>query len=156
MGRKNADTLIYLCYSHFGISTFAPSLIAVSSIMTSLRPKIESALIPVRDTPSPSSSSSSGSVHSSPEAPKVPEVASPLDKVIESLQKITLTEKSAVLQCMQQLEQIMQSSLQSPPSPAASDEERSPLSSSTKILSSSPIAPRILFSDPETSFTTNS
>jgi len=147
--RKNTDTLIYLCYSHFGISTFAPSLIAVSSIMTSLRPKIESALIPVRDTPSPSSSSSSGSVHSSPEAPKVPEIASPLDKVIESLQKVTLTEKRAVLQCMQQLEQIMQSSLQSPPSPAASDEERSPLSSSTKILSSSPIAPRILFSDAE-------
>jgi len=147
--RKNTDTLIYLCYSHFGISTFAPSLIAVSSIMTSLRPKIESALIPVRDTPSPSSSSSSGSVHSSPEAPKVPEIASPLDKVIESLQKVTLTEKGAVLQCMQQLEQIMQSSLQSPPSPAASDEERSPLSSSTKILSSSPIAPRILFSDAE-------
>jgi len=150
MTRKNADTLIYLCYSHFGISTFAPSLIAVSSIMTSLRPRIEAAMIPVRDTPSPSSSSSSGSVHSSPEVAKVPEIASPLDKVIESLQKITLTEKSAVLQCMQQLEQIMQSSLHSPPSPVVSDEERSPLASSTKILSSSPIAPRILFSDSDT------
>merc|ERR1719297_162155 len=65
--RKKTETLIYLCYSHFGLATFPPSLIAVSSIMTTLRPTIEASLIPIiRDTPSPSSSSSSGSTQSSP------------------------------------------------------------------------------------------
>jgi len=150
--RKKTETLIYLCYSHFGLATFPPSLIAVSSIMTTLRPTIEASLIPiVRDTPSPSSSSSSGSTQSSPASIK-PD-SGPLDKVIESLRRITLTEKQVVLECMEKLEQMMQASL--PPSPVASDEERSPVtghsssppssSTSTRILSSSPIAPRTLF-----------
>merc|ERR1719445_2076173 len=122
--RKKTETLIYLCYSHFGLATFPPSLIAVSSIMTTLRPTIEASLIPiVRDTPSPSSSSSSGSTQSSPASIK-PD-SGPLDKVIESLRRITLTEKQVVLDCMEKLEQMMQASL--PPSPVASDEERSPV-----------------------------
>merc|ERR1712117_828610 len=64
--RKNSETLIYLCYSHFSLASFPPSLIAVSSILTTLRPTIESSVSLVttlRDTPSPSSSSS---CHSSP------------------------------------------------------------------------------------------
>jgi len=149
--RKNAETLIYLCYSHFGLATYPASLIAVSSIMTTLRPSIESSLIPVRDTPSPSSSSSSSSTHSSPATGK-PESGA-LDTVIDALQKVTLTDKHAVLQCMEKLEQIMQSSLA--PSPAASDEERSPVSShpsSSKLLSSSPIAPVAPVSAPRTLF----
>ena len=147
--RKKTETLIYLCYSHFGLATFPPSLIAVSSIMTTLRPTIEASLIPIiRDTPSPSSSSSSGSTQSSPASVKTD--SGPLEKVIESLRRITLTEKQVVLDCMEKLEQMMQASL--PPSPVASDEERSPItghpsspSSSSRMLSSSPIAPRTLF-----------
>jgi len=151
--RKNAETLIYLCYSHFVLATYPASLIAVSSIMTTLRPSIESSLIPVRDTPSPSSSSSSSSTHSSP-ASGVKTESGPLDTVIDALQKVTLTDKHAVLQCMEKLEQIMQSSLA--PSPAASDEERSPVSSShpssSKLLSSSPIAPVAPVTAPRTLF----
>jgi len=144
--RRKAETLIQLCYSHSGLSSWSASLIAVSSIMTTLRPSIESSLIPVRDTPSPSSSSSSGSTTSSPSSVKHD---SALDKVIDSLRKVTLTERSMVLECMETLEQLMQSSL--PPSPAASDEESSPsLPPSSSLVSSSPLllpAPRALFSD---------
>merc|ERR1712012_1381403 len=143
--RRKAETLIQLCYSHSGLSPWSASLIAVSCIMTTLRPSIES-LIPVRDTPSPSSSSSSGSTTSSPSSVKHD---SALDKVIDSLRKVTLTERSMVLECMETLEQLMQSSL--PPSPAASDEESSPsLPPSSSLVSSSPLllpAPGALFSD---------
>merc|ERR1719150_45333 len=147
--RKNTETLIYLCYSHFSLASFPPSLIAVSSIMTTLRPAIESSLVPIlRDTPSPSSSSSSSSCHTSPLLGKTD---SPLERVIEAVQKMTMSEKSSVLACMEKLEEIMQASL--PPSPAASDEEKSPLTShsplapSSRVAASSPIAPRSLFKD---------
>lgn len=149
--RRQAETLIYLCYSHFGLASWSASLIAVSSVMTSLRPNIEAAMMPVvRDTPSPSSSSSVGSNHSSPTTSVKEDTA--LDKVIDSLRKVTLTDKSLVLECMETLERMMQSSL--PPTPAASDSEQEPSpvlhpSSSSSILSSSPIlpAPRSLFKD---------
>merc|ERR1711997_776205 len=73
--RKNTETLIYLCYSHFSLASFPPSLIAVSSILTTLRPTIESSLVPLlRETPSPSSS------HSSPLAKS--DSDSPLERVI--------------------------------------------------------------------------
>jgi len=146
--RKNTETLIYLCYSHFSLASFPPSLIAVSSIMTTLRPTIESSLTLVpslRETPSPSSSSS---CHSSPLASNTD---SPLERVIQAVQKMTMSEKTSVLTCMEKLEEIMQASL--PPSPAASDEERSPLTShaslasSSRVVASSPITPRSLFND---------
>ena len=144
--RKNSETLIYLCYSHFGLATYPPSLIAVSSIMTTLRPTLESSLIPVRDTPSPSSTSS-GSTHSSPTTAKSDD---PLDKVIEAVQKMTLVEKQSVMSCMEKLEEIMRASL--PPSPSVSDDEKSPISSyssMSRVLSSSPLTSRSLFTDPE-------
>jgi len=145
--RKNTETLIYLCYSHFSLASYPPSLIAVSSILTTLRPTIESSVSLVttlRDTPSPSSSSS---CHSSP---LVTNTDSPLERVIEAVQKMTMSEKTSVLTCMEKLEEIMQASL--PPSPAVSDEEKSPLTShsslapSARVVSSSPITPRSLFS----------
>lgn len=143
--RKNSETLIYLCYSHLGLSSYPPSLIAVASIMTTLRPSLEHcAIIPPCDTPSPSSSSS-GSANSSPAG--LGKYDEPLDKVIEALQKITLVEKHSVISCMDELEQLMQASL--PPSPVPSDveAERFPhtphrgrlnrnLSSSTPVLTS--------------------
>jgi len=144
--RKNSETLIYLCYSHFSLATYSPSLIAVSSILTTLRPAVESSLIPVRDTPSPSSTSS-GSTHSSPAAATSTD---PLDNIIEAVQKITLVEKKSVMSCMEKLEEIMRASL--PPSPGVSDDEKSPISSYpsvSRILSSSPLTSRTLFADPE-------
>jgi len=140
--RKNTETLIYLCYSHFSLASFPPSLIAVSSIMTTLRPAIESSLVPIlRDTPSPSSSSSSSSCHTSPLLGKTD---SPLERVIEAVQKMTMSEKASVLNCMEKLEEIMQASL--PPSPAASEEGKSPVRSHSSLATSSPLAPRALFS----------
>jgi len=142
MTRKNTETLIYLCYSHFSLASFPPSLIAVSSIMTTLRPAIESSPVPIlRDTPSPSSSSSSSS-HTSPLLSKSD---SPLERVIEAVQKVTLSDKASVLTCMEKLEEIMQASL--PPSPAVSDEEKSPLTAHQSLASSSPLAPRTLFNE---------
>merc|ERR1712038_1000704 len=144
--RKNSETLIYLCYSHFSLATYSPSLIAVSSILTTLRPTVESSLIPVRDTPSPSSTSS-GSTHSSPASAKS---SDPLDNIIEAVQKITLVEKKSVMSCMEKLEEIMRASL--PPSPSLSDDEKSPISSYpsvSRVLSSSPLTSRTLFADPE-------
>jgi len=136
--RKNTETLIYLCYSHFSLASYPPSLIAVSSIMTTLRPTIESSLIPIlRDTPSPSSSSSS-SCHSSPLVKS--DSDSPLERVISALQKMTMSETASVLTVMEKLEEIMRASL--PPSPAQSEEEDPPATSSP---SSSSIAPRALF-----------
>merc|ERR1711990_875130 len=112
-----------------------PSLIAVSSIMTTLRPTIESSLVPIlRDTPSPSSSSSSSSCHSSPLVKS--DSDSPLERVISALQKMTMSETASVLTVMEKLEEIMRASL--PPSPAQSEEEH-PASSSSSI------APRALF-----------
>lgn len=146
--RKNSETLIYLCYSHFGLATYPPSLIAVSSILTTLRPTLESALIPIRDTPSPSSTSS-GSTHSSPTSAKSDD---PLEKVLEAVQKMTLVEKQSVMSCMEKLEEIMQASL--PPSPGPSDDENSPISSyssMSRVLSSSPLTSRSLFTDPDPS-----
>merc|ERR1719336_3373435 len=108
--RKNTETLIYLCYSHFSLASFPPSLIAVSSIMTTLRPAIESSPVPIlRDTPSPSSSSSSSSpsCHTSPLLTKTD---SSLERVIEAVQKVTLSDKASVLTCMEKLEEIMQAS----------------------------------------------
>merc|ERR1711988_1636795 len=142
--RKNTETLIYLCYSHFSLASFPPSLIAVSSIMTTLRPAIESSPVPIlRDTPSPSSSSSSSpSCHTSPLLTKTD---SSLERVIEAVQKVTLSDKASVLTCMEKLEEIMQASL--PPSPAVSDEEKSPLSTHQSLASSSPLAPRTLFNE---------
>ena len=106
MTRKNTETLIYLCYSHFSLASFPPSLIAVSSIMTTLRPAIESSPVPIlRDTPSPSSSSSSSpSCHTSPLLTKTD---SSLERVIEAVQKVTLSDKASVLTCMEKLEEIM-------------------------------------------------
>merc|ERR1712223_822750 len=58
--RSKALTLIHLAYSHPSLASLSPSLLALSSILTTLRPTIESSLVPIlRDTPSPSSSSSS-------------------------------------------------------------------------------------------------
>merc|ERR1711994_737606 len=91
MTRKNTETLIYLCYSHFSLASFPPSLLASSAIMTTLRPSIESSLslVPsLRETPSPSSSSS---CHSSPLASNTD---SPLERVIQAVQKMTMSEKS--------------------------------------------------------------
>jgi len=137
--RKNTETLIYLCYSHFSLASYPPSLIAVSSIMTTLRPTIESSLVPIlRDTPSPSSSSSSSSCHSSPLIKS--DSDSPLERVISALQKMTMSESGSVLTVMEKLEEIMRASL--PPSPAQSEEEHPPASSSS---SSCIIAPRALF-----------
>lgn len=149
--RKNSETLIYLCYSHIGLSSYPPSLIAVASIMTTLRPSLAShSLIPPCETPSPSSSSS-GSTQSSPSG--IGKVEEPLDKVIEALQKVTLVEKHSVVTCMDELEQLMQASL--PPSPVQSDVEvesnyftpqrtnlNRNLSSSTPVLTS-----RLLFDE---------
>jgi len=133
--RKNTETLIYLCYSHFSLASYPPSLIAVSSIMTTLRPTIEASLVPIlRDTPSPSSSSSS-SCHSSPLVKS--DSDSPLERVISALQKMTMSETASVLTVMEKLEEIMRASL--PPSPAQSEEEHPPSSSSSSI------APRALF-----------
>merc|ERR1712038_291931 len=128
--RKNTETLIYLCYSHFSLASFPPSLIAVSSIMTTLRPTIESSLVPIlRDTPSPSSSSSS-SCHSSPLAKS--DSDSPLERVISALQKMTMSETASVLNCMEKLEEIMRASL--PPSPAQSEEEHEHPASSSSLV----------------------
>merc|ERR1711953_1380445 len=128
--RKNTETLIYLCYSHFSLASFPPSLIAVSSIMTTLRPAIESSLVPIlRDTPSPSSSSSSSSCHTSPLLGKTD---SPLERVIEAVQKMTMSEKASVLNCMEKLEEIMRASL--PPSPAQSEEEHEHPASSSSLV----------------------
>jgi len=151
--RKNSETLIYLCYSHFGLATYPPSLIAVSSILTTLRPTLELSLIPIRDTPSPSSTSS-GSTHSSPSSAKSDD---PLEKVIEAVQKMTLVEKQSVMSCMEKLEELMRASL--PPSPGVSDDENSPISSyssMSRVLSSSPFTSRSLFtdSDPSTNLVT--
>jgi len=144
--RKNSETLIYLCYSHSSLASYSPSLIAVSSILTTLRPTVESSLLPVRDTPSPSSTSS-GSTTSSPTSGKS---SDPLESIIEAVQKITLVEKQSVLSCMEKLEEIMRASL--PPSPSVSDDEKSPVSSYSsvsRVLSSSPITSRTLFTDPD-------
>jgi len=144
--RKNSETLIYLCYSHSSLASYSPSLIAVSSILTTLRPTVESSLLPVRDTPSPSSTSS-GSTTSSPTSGKS---SDPLESIIEAVQKITLVEKQSVLSCMEKLEEIMRASL--PPSPSVSDDEKSPVSSFSsvsRVLSSSPITSRTLFTDPD-------
>jgi len=144
--RKNSETLIYLCYSHSSLASYSPSLIAVSSILTTLRPTVESSLLPVRDTPSPSSTSS-GSTTSSPTSGKR---SDPLESIIEAVQKITLVEKQSVLSCMEKLEEIMRASL--PPSPGVSDDEKSPVSSYSsvsRVLSSSPITSRTLFTDPD-------
>merc|ERR1711953_233264 len=140
--RKNTETLIYLCYSHFSLASFPPSLIAVSSIMTTLRPAIESSLVPIlRDTPSPpSSSSSSSSCHTSPLLGKTD---SPLERVIEAVQKMTMSEKASVLNCMEKLEEIMQASL--PPSPAQSEEEHPAATTSSSSSSSSCLVTRALF-----------
>jgi len=128
--RKNTETLIYLCYSHFSLASYPPSLIAVSSIMTTLRPTIESSLVPIlRDTPSPSSSSSS-SCHSSPLAKS--DSDSPLERVISALQKMTMSETASVLTLMEKLEEIMRASL--PPSPAQSEEEHEHPASSSSLV----------------------
>jgi len=128
--RKNTETLIYLCYSHFSLASYPPSLIAVSSIMTTLRPTIESSLVPLRDTPSPSSSSSSSSCHSSPLAKS--DSDSPLERVISALQKMTMSETASVLTLMEKLEEIMRASL--PPSPAQSEEEHEHPASSSSLV----------------------
>lgn len=145
--RKKSLTLIYLCYTNLGLATYPPSLIAVASIMTTLRPSLESSPLPVtRDTPSPSSTSS-GSTHSSPVGGSTNEDS--LEKVIETLQKITLVEKHSVISCMEKLEQIMRASL--PPSPCESDDEKSPRSSHSSgltrhhSLSTPQLTSRILF-----------
>merc|ERR1711953_319519 len=128
--RKNTETLIYLCYSHFSLASYPPSLIAVSSIMTTLRPAIESSLVPIlRDTPSPSSSSSS-SCHSSLLAKS--DSDSPLERVISALQKMTMSETASVLTLMEKLEEIMRASL--PPSLAQSEEEHEHPASSSSLV----------------------
>jgi len=115
--RKNTETLIYLCYSHFSLASYPPSLIAVSSIMTTLRPTIES-------------SSSSSSCHSSPLAKS--DSDSPLERVISALQKMTMSETASVLTLMEKLEEIMRASL--PPSPAQSEEEHEHPASSSSLV----------------------
>merc|ERR1711997_246917 len=112
--RKNTETLIYLCYSHFSLASYPPSLMAVSSILTTLRPTIESSLVPIlRDTPSPSSSSSSSSCHSSPlvkssHSPLATSSnpADPLTPLLKAMERITGAQKSEVVGAMEQLEEV--------------------------------------------------
>ena len=111
------------------ISLFSlpPSLLAVSSIMTALRPALEAAVSVTRDTPSPSSGSGHSSAHSSPSAPP-PAPASPalgsVDLVLGAMGRLAVADRAEVMEVVARLEQLMQASL--PPSPAQSDEERSP------------------------------
>ncbi len=139
--RKNAETLIYLCYSHLGLAALPPSLIAVSSLLTALRPALDTLpLTLLRDTPSPSSTSSASSLTSSPPsaaAAAVPSTSSaaqppamdadPLGGVMAALERLSLGEATQVRQCMNRLEELMHASL--PPSPAGSedDEDSSPV-----------------------------
>ena len=144
------------------ISLFSlpPSLLAVSSIMTALRPALEAAVSVTRDTPSPSSGSGHSSAHSSPSAPPPPPApASPalgsVDLVLGAMGRLAVADRAEVMEVVARLEQLMQASL--PPSPAQSDEERSPAggqdqppaASASRLLASSPLAPRTLFTDPE-------
>ena len=129
--RKNAETLIYLCYSHLGLASYPPSLLAVSSILTALRPTLDSLPVSLlRDTPSPSSTSSASSLTSSPPPPPVaakpgadglPLDADALCGVISALERLSLGEAALVRQVMGRLEELMRASL--PPSPAGSDDE---------------------------------
>lgn len=131
-----------MCYTHYTLSSYPPSLIAVSSILTTLRPVLETVV--TRDTPSPSSSSSCSSPSSL--AGKSDE---PLENVIEAVEKLTLVERSLVLKCMEKLESLMHASL--PPSPSPSDEDGSPLSKSVVERSASypQLALRSLFPETE-------
>lgn len=133
--RAKVSTLVCLCYSRACLACLSPSLIAASSILTTLRPGLETGgclLSAPRDTPSPSSSSSSS--HSSP--PTHPHTSDPLHPLLQAMEKITTAERRDMLGCMQQLESIMQSSL--PPSPDISEDESSP--SHQPSSSSSPIS----------------
>ena len=146
---------IFLTISLFSLP---PSLLAVSSIMTALRPALEAAVSVTRDTPSPSSGSGHSSAHSSPSAPP-PAPASPalgsVDLVLGAMGRLAVADRAEVMEVVARLEQLMQASL--PPSPAQSDEERSPAggqdqppaASASRLLASSPLAPRTLFTDPE-------
>ena len=128
----------------------------MSSIMTALRPALEAAVSVTRDTPSPSSGSGHSSAHSSPSAPPP---ASPalgsVDLVLGAMGRLAVADRAEVMEVVARLEQLMQASL--PPSPAQSDEERSPgggqdqppAASASRLLASSPLAPRTLFTDPE-------
>ena len=147
-----------MIYYLLTISLFSlpPSLLAVSSIMTALRPALEAAVSVTRDTPSPSSGSGHSSAHSSPSAPPP---ASPalgsVDLVLGAMGRLAVADRAEVMEVVARLEQLMQASL--PPSPAQSDEERSPAggqdqppaASASRLLASSPLAPRTLFTDPE-------
>lgn len=141
---KNAETLIYLCYSHLGLASYPPSLIAVSSILTALRPALDALPVSLlRDTPSPSSTSSAASsITSSPPPPTAAlpiaagaaiaaattlhhtalEGGDPLGGVMAALERLSLMgEPAEVRQCMGRLEELMRASL--PPSPAGSDDD---------------------------------
>jgi hypothetical protein len=131
LAHKKAETLMYLCYSHLGLAAYPPSLIAVASILTALRPTLDTLPVSLlRDTPSPSSTSSASSLTSSPPsvAPKPgtsvappPIDADPLSGVMAALERLSLGEAAQVRQCMERLEELMSASL--PPSPAGSDDD---------------------------------
>lgn len=138
--RSKALTLIHLAYSLPSLACLAPSLLALASVLTSLRPGLESSsdLLLLRDTPSPSSTSSLDSPSS-----KVISL-SPMDRVMSVLGRVTMADKAMVLETVSRLETLMEDAL--PPSPAVSDEDKSPpASSSSRIISSSPLTSRKLF-----------
>ena len=141
--RSKAMTLIHLAYSDPSLASLSPSLLALASILTSLRPRLESSsdLQLLRDTPSPSSTSSLDSPCSSKVIP-----SSPLDRVMSILGRVTVADKSMVLDTVYRLETLMEDAL--PPSPAVSDEDRSPPAPpSSRIISSSPLTSRKLFKE---------
>ena len=135
--RSQALTLLHLAYSHQSLAGLPPSLLALASILTSLRPGLESSdLLLVRDTPSPQPQ------------PRPQPGLPPLERVLSCLGRVTTSERPLVLETVASLETLMAASL--PPSPASSD--HSPASSSARLLpslSSSPITSRKLFQDPD-------
>ena len=133
--REKVSTLVCLAYSQPSLASLPPSLLATSSILTTLRPGLETGalLSAPRDTPSPSSSSSSCS--HSPLGPS----SDPLLPLLVALERITSVERREVLATMERLEALMQASL--PPSPEGSeDEATTPPSSLLPSSSSSPLS----------------
>ena len=124
--RRNAETLIYMCYSQPSLALYPPSLIAAASVITTLRPVLDRAPHAHRDTPSPSSCSSpsSESTHSSPttsSTSREARIKDPIDQVIEAVERLSLAERSLVMECMEKLEELMRASLPPSPSPSPDD-----------------------------------
>ena len=162
--RRNAETLIYMCYSQPSLALYPPSLIAAASVITTLRPVLDRVPHAHRDTPSPSSCSSpsSESTHSSPTGSTSREAritTDPIDQVIDAVERLTLAERSLVMECMEKLEELMRASL--PPSPSPSPEglieeqyTSGPCSTPPPSPSLSHSPPLTILSTPLTNFTT--